>query len=195
MRDFMDAYLALWAFIVAMVATPGPANMLLMTAGAQQGYVRTLPFIAGLLAGKLTLNLALAFGLMQIIDANPDIKSVFVFVSAAYMAYLALRNWTPPSASSSQSRFSFWAGALVHPLSPKTWMMATLALSQFADGFATDLERMLVVPISFLAVQLCFHSLWCLAGAALSRALDQNLVVHRALILLTLGVIVWAVSQ
>ena len=39
----MDAYLALWAFIVAMVATPGPANMLLMTAGAQQGYVRTLP--------------------------------------------------------------------------------------------------------------------------------------------------------
>ena len=99
----MDAYLALWAFIVAMVATPGPANMLLMTAGAQQGYVRTLPFIGGLLAGKLALNLALAFGLMQIIDANPDIKSVFVFVSAAYMAYLALRNWTPPPASSSQS--------------------------------------------------------------------------------------------
>ena len=32
-------------------------------------------------------------------------------------------------------------------------------------------------------------------GAALSRALDQNLVVHRALILLTLGVIVWAVLQ
>ena len=111
------------------------------------------------------------------------------------MAYLALRNWTPPPASSSQSRFSFWAGAIVHPLSPKTWMMATLALSQFADGFATDLERMLVVPISFLAVQLCFHSVWCLAGAALSRALDQNLVVHRALILLTLGVIVWAVLQ
>ena len=74
-------------------------------------------------------------------------------------------------------------------------MMATLALSQFADGFATDLERMLVVPISFLILQLCFHSVWCLAGAALSRVLDQNLVVHRALILLTLGVIVWAVSQ
>lgn len=191
----MDAYFALWGFIVAMVATPGPANMLLMTAGAQQGYVSTLPFIGGLLAGKLALNLALAFGLMQIIDANPDIRNIFVFISAAYMAYLALRNWTPSPSSSSQNRFSFWAGAIVHPLSPKTWMMATLALSQFGDGLATDLERMLVIPLSFLAAQLCFHSLWCLAGATLSRALDQSLFVHRTLILLTLGVIVWAVLQ
>ena len=44
----MDTYLALWAFIVAMVATPGPANMLLMTAGARQGYFQTLPFGASL---------------------------------------------------------------------------------------------------------------------------------------------------
>lgn len=191
----MDTYLALWAFIVAMVATPGPANMLLMTAGARQGYFQTLPFISGLLAGKLALNLALAFGLMQAIDAYPEIASAFVFASAGYMAYLALRNWTPPSSQTSQSPFSFWAGAIVHPLSPKTWVMATLALSQFGGDFATELERILVVPLSFLGAQLFFHSLWCLAGAALSRALDQSLIVHRALILLTLGVIVWAVLQ
>lgn len=191
----MDTYFALWAFIIAMVATPGPANMLLMTAGAQQGYFQTTPFIAGLIAGKLALNFALAFGLMTVIDANPDITSVFVFASAAYMAYLALRNWTPISASSSQRHFSFWAGAIVHPLSPKTWMMATLALSQFAGSFSTPFEQILVVPLSFLAAQLLFHSLWCLAGTALSRALEQSLVVHRGLILLTLGVIVWAVLQ
>lgn len=191
----MDTYLALWAFIVAMVATPGPANMLLMTAGAQQGYVRTLPFIGGLVAGKLVLNVALAFGLMQVIESYPDIAEVFIFVSAGYMAYLALRNWTPSSINPSQNRFSFWTGAVVHPLSPKTWMMATLALSQFGGDFATELEQMVVVPLSFLIVQVCFHSLWCLAGAGLSRALDQSLIVHRALILLTLGVIVWAVLQ
>lgn len=191
----MDTYLALWAFIVAMVATPGPANMLLMTAGAQQGYVRTLPFIGGLVTGKLVLNVALAFGLMQVIESYPDIAEVFIFVSAGYMAYLALRNWTPSSINPSQNRFSFWTGAVVHPLSPKTWMMATLALSQFGGDFATELEQMVVVPLSFLIVQVCFHSLWCLAGAALSRALDQSLIVHRALILLTLGVIVWAVLR
>ena len=191
----MDPYFALWAFIIAMVATPGPANMLLMTAGAQQGYLRTLPFIGGLLVGKLMLNIALAFGLMQLLESSPGIADVFVFASAGYMAYLALRNWTPPSAQSAQTRFSFWTGAIVHPLSPKTWRMATLALSQFGEGFSTDWERIVIVPLSFLVAQLFFHSLWCLAGAALSRALDQSLIVHRALILLTLGVIVWAVMQ
>ena len=65
----MDPYFALWAFIIAMVATPGPANMLLMTAGAQQGYLQTLPFIGGLLVGKLILNIALTFGLMQLIES------------------------------------------------------------------------------------------------------------------------------
>ena len=75
----MDPYFALWAFIIAMVATPGPANMLLMTAGAQQGYLQTLPFIGGLLVGKLMLNIALAFGLMQLLESAPGIADVFVF--------------------------------------------------------------------------------------------------------------------
>ena len=191
----MEPYFALWAFIIAMVATPGPANMLLMTAGAQQGYLQNLPFIGGLLVGKLILNIALTFGLMQLLESAPGVADIFVFASAGYMAYLALRNWTPPPSQSAQNRFSFWTGAIVHPLSPKTWMMATLALSQFGGGFSTDWERIVIVPLSFLIAQLCFHSLWCLAGAALSRALNQSLMVHRSLILLTLGVIVWAVMQ
>ena len=61
----LDLLLPLWGFIVVMVATPGPANLLLMSAGAQQGFLRTLPFIGGLVVGKLLLNLALALGLGQ----------------------------------------------------------------------------------------------------------------------------------
>ena len=73
--------------------------------------------------------------------------------------------------------------------------MATLALSSFADGFDSPGERLLVVPLSFLIAQVFFHSLWCLAGVALSRVFQQSLVLHRALIVLTLGVILWAVLR
>ena len=90
--DLINQYLPLWMFIILMVSTPGPANMLLMTAGAQQGLPRTLPFIAGLTAGKLALNIALGLGLMGLLQANPTIATVFVYCSAAYMAYLALCN-------------------------------------------------------------------------------------------------------
>ena len=193
--DFLSHYFALWTFIVVMVSTPGPANMLLMTAGAQQGLVRTLPFIGGLTVGKLALNIALALGLMSIIESYPSAAKVFVYCSAVYMAYLALRNWTPASTAAENTTFTFWSGSLVHPLSPKTWMLATLALTQFGDGFSNSLERLLVVPLSFLVAQVFFAVVWCLLGSLLSRAFEHSLVMHRALILLTLAVIVWAMMQ
>ena len=39
--------------------------------GAQQGYVRTLPFIAGLIVGKLGLNLLMALGLSGFLWITP----------------------------------------------------------------------------------------------------------------------------
>jgi hypothetical protein len=36
---------------------------------------------------------------------------------------------------------------------------------------------------------------WCGLGVMMSRAFEQSIVMHRALILLTLGVIVWALLQ
>ena len=168
--------------------------MLLMTAGAQQGLARTLPFIAGLTAGKLALNIALGLGLMSLLQANPTIASISVYCSAAYMAYLALRNWTPPEPGSASASFTFLSGSIVHPLSPKTWMMATLAITQFADSLSAA-ERLLVVPLSFLVAQVFFAVVWCGLGVIMSRAFEQSIVMHRALILLTLGVIVWALLQ
>ena len=193
--DLINQYVSLWMFIILMVSTPGPANMLLMAAGAQQGLARTLPFIAGLTAGKLALNIALGLGLMGLLEANPTIATLFVYGSAAYMAYLALRNWTPPAPGSSSASFTFLAGSVVHPLSPKTWMMATLAITQFADNFESTGERLIVVPLSFLLAQVFFAIVWCGLGVMMSRAFEQSIVMHRALILLTLGVIVWALLQ
>ena len=127
--------------------------------------------------------------------ANPTIATIFVYCSAAYMAYLALRNWTPPEPGSANASFTFLSGSIVHPLSPKTWMMATLAITQFADSFESAAERLLVVPLSFLVAQVFFAVVWCGLGVMMSRAFEQSIVMHRALILLTLGVIVWALLQ
>ena len=193
--EFVSNYLALWMFIIVMVSTPGPANMLLMTSGAQQGLTRTLPFIAGLTVGKLALNISLALGLMSLIEANPTVASLFVYFSAAYMAYLALRNWTPAEPGTTTSSFTFWSGSIVHPMSPKTWMMATLALTQFGESFTSSAERLLVVPLSFLVAQVFFAVVWCALGVVMSRTFKQSMVMHRALILVTLGVIVWALLQ
>jgi len=188
----MTNYFPLWGFIILMVSTPGPANLLLMSAGAQRGFQRTLPFLSGLVMGKLALNVAMALGFITVLLDSPRLLTTLAWISAGYMAYLALRQWTPPPDSARTSNaMGFLQGLVVHPLSPKTWMMTTLAFSQFAPGFPTEIERLVVVPLSFLVFQVVFHSLWCLAGAALGRIITRSVLVHRGLILVTLAVIAW----
>jgi len=188
----MTSYFPPWGFVILMVSTPGPANLLLMSAGAQWGYRRSLPFLSGLVAGKLVLNVAMALGFMAVLLNSPRVLTTLSWVSAGYMAYLALRQWTPAEENGEPSNsLGFLQGLVVHPLSPKTWMMTTLAFSQFAPTFPTEIERLAVVPLSFLFFQILFHSIWCLAGAALGRIIARSLWVHRGLVLLTLAVIAW----
>ena len=58
----IDAYIALIIFILFMVITPGPANMVLMIGGAQKGVRACFGFIIGVIFGKILLNLLFGFG-------------------------------------------------------------------------------------------------------------------------------------
>ena len=71
----LEAYGTLWIFIVLMVSTPGPANLLIMAAGAQQGFWPCVPFNMGLIVGKLLLNLAMALGLTVLVQQHPTAVS------------------------------------------------------------------------------------------------------------------------
>jgi len=189
----LDSYGALWLFIVLMVSTPGPANLLIMTAGAQQGFWRCLPFNLGLITGKLVLNGAMALGLTLLVQQHPRLAQVFALGSAAYMIWLALRGWNAHSESQQHSRvLSFRDGLFVHPLSPKTWVMVVLAFSEFMPVSPSFAEQYFLIPLSFALAQMVFHSAWCLAGVLLRRALGASKGLNRSLALLTIAVVLWA---
>ena len=188
-----DSYGALWLFIVLMVSTPGPANLLIMTAGAQYGFARCIPFNIGLISGKLLLNVAMACGPTSIVQQYPEIAKVFAVLSVAYMIWLSLRGWNAHIDTQRPDReLSFRDGVFVHPLSPKAWVMALLAFSDFMPATPTVAEQYLLIPLSFVLAQLVFHSSWCLAGVMLRRALGASKVLNRGLALLTIAVVLWA---
>ena len=189
----LDSYGALWLCIVLMVSTPGTANLLIMTAGAQYGFARCIPFNIGLIGGKLLLNVAMAFGLTSIVQQYPEIAKVFAVLSVAYMIWLSLRGWNAHIDTQRPDReLSFRDGVFVHPLSPKAWVMAVLAFSEFMPATPTVAEQYLLIPLSFVLAQLVFHSSWCLAGVMLRRALGASKVLNRGLALLTIAVVLWA---
>ena len=109
------------------------------------------------------------------------------------MIFLALRNWrASPRAKNEADILGFYAGLVVHPLSPKTWTMSTLAYTQFAPNFTTEFAKLALIPLSFLLAQFFFHSIWCYAGVLLKSRFANNTLLTRALIILTIMVVLVA---
>ena len=195
----MTAYLALLGFIAFMVGTPGPANLVAMLAGVTQGLRGCTGFIAGLIVGKIGLNLFIGFGFGVVLAADPVLQTAFSYASASYMIWLAVRSW-PRSVNPARNqhhnpavKFRFRDGVIVHPLNPKAWVMVVLAWGHFAPALGDFSLQLPVVMLSFALCQLVFHSLWCALGAYLGKSFAYSQRLAKLMILLTILVVLAAV--
>jgi len=192
----IEPFLGLFVFVVLMVATPGPANLLVMIGGAKLGLRGCIGFILGLVSGKLLLNLAFGVGLGVVLTNQPTLISVIKYAGAAYMAWITLQSWNASTdIDAGRDLFRFRHGVPVHPLNPKAWVMLVLAWTQFAPDLGSFAVQLVTVPLCFAICQILFHSLWCWLGERAAKALPNSLFMTRCLVLLTLAVVLWALFQ
>ena len=166
---------SLWLFIIFMVGTPGPANLLMMTIGSKYGIGTAMQFNLGLVSGKIFMNLGMAIGVGAFLTNQPVLLDVVKYLSGAIMVYLSLYTLRGQASGSEESRNISWrAGLIVHPLNPKAWIMTILAWTEFGPKLGS-------------------LSLWALAGVLLSRAFGKNVWLNRILVLLTCVIVMWTV--
>ena len=85
----LSLYSALFIFATIMVITPGPANLLLMSAGAQHGFYKSVPFVIGVTCGKLFLTIGLGIGFLTLLNSNPILVSIIKVIGTAYICWLS----------------------------------------------------------------------------------------------------------
>jgi len=172
----MADLLPLFLFVVVMVGTPGPANMVLMTAGASFGFSRAIPFLLGITFGKLMLNLMMGFGFYDVLESYPIILDGLKYISAVYVIYLSVQMARQPLGDSADlSKVpGFLAGVIVHPLNPKAWAMMTIAWADYGGQIEDPLWRVVIISGTLLCAQLCAHSFWCLAGDRLMGSICND---------------------
>ena len=90
-----EAFFSLLVFVLLMVGTPGPANMLAMIGGARLGLAPCVGFIAGLTIGKVGVNVLFGVGLGLLLAEQAALLLALKLVSAAYLAWLAIQSWNP----------------------------------------------------------------------------------------------------
>ena len=65
---FDNYTLGLLLFAISMVATPGPANMILLSAGSQFGFKKSVPFVIGIILSKQIIIWPIGLGILTFLN-------------------------------------------------------------------------------------------------------------------------------
>lgn len=164
-------------FALISTITPGAATIMATASGAQFGFSRSIPVMAGSAFGLAAIAAASAAGLAGIMMAVPSLQSALKVAGSAYLLWLAWKvanAGRPDIASSAPVPVGFAGGASLLWLNPKGWAMSLGAAASFGSGAEGPLDlAILLGPIlgGAAAVSLC---LWCVAGMLLARLLRSE---------------------
>ena len=191
-----DSFATLVVFAGVLVCTPGPANMLLMTAGANAGLRASFPLLAGVTLGKLFVHLCLALGLWQIIERFPVVLLVMKVAGACYIVWLA---WKVLHLKIKKGAMTagFFAGLVVHPLNPKAWAMVASAYGQFIDADSGWWLQTFIIAVVFFFWQCIAHTFWCWSGATAAHALGERRQTQLMFVLSAamVGAVLWSLAH
>ena len=153
-------------FAFSQVATPGPANMIMLATGAKYGFRKALPFVFGVIVGKQIIIWPIGFGLLLL---NKDYPYIFIFlkyISAGYILWLAWRiaNMRISTKTSNKTAPSFFSGLIVHPINPKAWALITTGFTNFVDPISPIFYSTATVAVCLFGVQVVCHPIWTLFG-------------------------------
>lgn len=200
-------------FAVSMTGTPGPNIVMLTSSGANFGFRRTMPHMAGVSLGFPIVVLATGLGLGSVLAAAPELHVVLQYLGMAYLLWLAFRIATArrapvpaagavpaaePSAMPGRRRqrsrpFSFIEALLFQWVNPKAWVTAVAAIGTFA-GLAPGIWRPAVeIATVFLVITLPIVVAWAGLGTRIGAMLRTELqfrcfnVAMATLLVLSLG--------
>ena len=153
-------------FAFSQIATPGPANMIMLSTGAKYGFRNALPFVFGVIIGKQIIIWPIGFGLMLLNKDHPYIFIFFKYISAGYILWLAWRIANMRISTKTSDRtgpwFYFWSHCT--SLKSKSLGLITTGFTNFVDPISPVLYSTATVAFCLFGVQVVCHPIWTLFG-------------------------------
>lgn len=190
------AAFAVFAFVASI--TPGPNNAMLMASGANFGFRRTIPHLAGVVVGFEVLLLAVGLGLGGLFAAFPMLHDILFVAGSAYLLWLAWKIATSSGlgAAAPKQPMTFLEAVAFQAVNPKGWTGAIGAVAAYAprENFVAGMVMVLGL---FFVIIVPVVVLWTAGGVGVRRLLERpaalrafNVVMGLALALSLLPAII-----
>ena len=170
-----DVFFALVGFALATSITPGPNNLMLMASGANFGFRRSVPHMAGISLGHMFMIVLIGLGLIRLFETFPLLHTALTIASVAYLLFLAwkIAHAAPPAeGKAGGTPMTFLQAAAFQWVNPKAWFMALTAITVYAPS--QSLAAILSVAAVFAAVNLPSVSVWTWMGQQIRRYLTSH---------------------
>ena len=175
---------------VAVVLTPGPNMIYMISRAIMQGRIAGIIAFGGVALGFIVYLLCAAFGLTAIVFAVPYAYDVLRFAGAAYLAWLAFQALRPGGKSPFQVRTLpvasprrlFLMGLLTSLLNPKMAIFYLALLPNFIDPTGNVLGQSIALGSLHIVISIAINmSIACAAGsiAAFLMARPKWLLAQR----------------
>ncbi len=170
----MSLLLSMAAFALASSISPGPVNIVALSAGAQFGLGPALRHVSGATIGFTLLLVTIGLGLSELLERWPWLTEFIRLAGVTFLVYMAFRlaadngrlNTDKPAMQP-----TMLYGAAMQWLNPKAWLASVAGMGLFASaGDALSVWRF--AAIYFV---ICYASLacWAYAGTFLRHYLNE----------------------
>jgi threonine/homoserine/homoserine lactone efflux protein len=172
--------LSMAAFALVSSITPGPVNIVALSAGAQHGLRASLRHVTGATVGFSLLLLLVGLGMHEMLARWPALTATIRWGGIAFLLFMAYKLAVDDGqiqSSGSSKGPSFLYGAAMQWLNPKAWLASVAGIGVYAaDGAGLQVWRFAAV---YFVV--CYLSIacWAYAGAFLRSFLRDARRVRR----------------
>ncbi len=177
-------------FSFTMAITPGPNNMMLTTSGANFGFRRTIPHIAGVIMGMTVLYILSALGICGLFYTFPRLHLFLKISGSAYLIYFAFRLMVSKRSEyrkSASKPLNILQALGFQFLNPKALMITITAVSAYSLKGEYYVTSVIIMITAFMFIGTLCISIWAGFGAAMGSLLKNDRVFR--LFNITLGIL------
>ncbi|MEG8236249.1 LysE family translocator [Pseudomonas orientalis] len=170
----MSLTLSMAAFALATSITPGPVNVVALSAGARFGFVASQKHVFGAAVGFTLLLVLIGLGLHEVLLRWPILTQLIQWGGVAFLLYMAWKLAVDDGrldADASATAPSMLYGAVMQWLNPKAWLACVAGMGLFVgDG---DAGQVLLFAALYLVICYLSVACWAYAGTFLRRYLHK----------------------
>ncbi|MFL9988778.1 MULTISPECIES: LysE family translocator [Paraburkholderia] len=170
----MTVLLSMAAFALASSISPGPVNVVALSAGAQHGFAASMRHVTGATVGFTLLLLLIGLGLHALLAHFPNLIDIVKWAGVGFLLYMAYKLAVDDGklgADKPSRGPSFAYGAAMQWLNPKAWLASLAGMG----AYAADGDGRLVWQFTVVYFVVCYLSIasWAYAGTFLRRYLQE----------------------